>query len=96
MRTKWMVFLGLLIALLLAVAVRADAPGFTIDCYVVSGGGGHSTGGAFVLDGSVLQPGGISSGGNYQLQSGFWYGVTGVPPSRWLYLPVLLRNFSTY
>jgi hypothetical protein len=46
----------------------------------------------------VLQPAGIASGGNYQLQSGFWYGTVGVtvPPSRWLYLPVLLRNFTTY
>ena len=98
MRTKWMVFLGLLAMLLLAVAVHADAPGFSIDWYVVSGGGGRSTGGAFTLDGSVLQPAGIASGGNYQLQSGFWYGTVGVtvPPSRWLYLPVLLRNFTTY
>lgn len=98
MRTKWIVFLGLLMALLLAIAVRADAPGFSIDWYVVSGGGGHSTGGAFTLDGSVLQPGGSSSSGPYQLQSGFWYGVSDVvaPPSQWLYLPVLLRNFSGY
>lgn len=40
MRTKWMVFLGLLAMLLLAIAVHADAPGFAIDWYVVSGGGG--------------------------------------------------------
>ncbi|MBC7262113.1 MAG: hypothetical protein H5T63_08870 [Chloroflexi bacterium] len=96
MRTKWMVFLVLLALLCLAVAVRADAPGFSIDWYVVSGGGGRSTGGAFVLDGSVLQAGGVTSGGHYQLQSGFWYGVSGVAftPSHWLHLPVLLRNWT--
>nr|MBC7245600.1 hypothetical protein [Chloroflexota bacterium] len=95
MRTKGIVFLGLLIMLLLALVVQADAPGFSINWYVVSGGGGRSTGGAFTLDGSVLQPAGVMTGGAYQLQSGFWPGALAFVPSHRLHLPVLLKNLIT-
>lgn len=93
MRNKWFVLLGLLALLLGAAAVRAEAPGFSLDWWVVGGGGGQSTGGGFILDGSVVPSGGIATGGSYQLQTGFWYGVLppAVTPSRWLYLPIVLK-----
>lgn len=48
--------------------------GFTIDPYVVAGGGGSSTGGGFTLDGTIGQPaaGGDLTGGTFSLNSGFW------------------------
>ena len=39
----------------------------------IDGGGGRSTGGAFILEGTIGQPdAGLMSGGDYVLAGGFW------------------------
>jgi len=48
----------------------------------LDGGGGHATGGAFAVRGTIAQPdAGPSSatGGDYALRGGFWTGGAGTP-----------------
>jgi hypothetical protein len=51
--------------------------------------------GPIALEGAVVQPPGVMSGGDYEVQSGFWYGVS-VPGvvTGWAYLPVIVKGFS--
>jgi hypothetical protein len=89
--------LSLLAILLLVGAAHARASGPDIPWWVVPGGGGHSSGGPFTLDGSVVQPAGSMTGGNFELQSGFWYGLPAgavVPPSHWVYLPMIMKLYA--
>ncbi len=86
-------FLLILVFLLLAGVVLA-ADGYDLSWHVISGGGAHTEGGAYTLDGSVVQPAGVMSGGDYELQSGFWYGVSVAGPvTGWAYLPVIVKSF---
>ena len=60
-----------LVTLLLATS-RGRAQ-FAIDWFTLDGGGGSSTGGAYSLTGTIGQPDAASSsGGNYEVQGGFW------------------------
>jgi hypothetical protein len=48
---------------------------FDLSHNVIAGGGGsNSTGGTFVIDGTIGQPqaGTVSGGGNFELRGGFW------------------------
>jgi hypothetical protein len=86
-------FLLTLIFLLLAGVVMA-ADGHDVSWHVISGGGGHAEAGAYALNGSVLQRAGEMSGGDYELQSGFWHGLS-VPwaVTGWAYLPMIVKGF---
>ncbi|MBL0869829.1 MAG: hypothetical protein IBJ18_04555 [Phycisphaerales bacterium] len=58
----------------------------SITWYTIDGGGGTSTGGTFVLSGTIGQPdAGTLSGGTFTLRGGFWPGVgertTGCQPA---------------
>ena len=68
-----------LLTLVLALFVSEMASGqdFSIDAYVVAGGGGTSSGGNYTLSGTVGEPsaGSALSGGGYILQGGFWPGL---------------------
>jgi len=92
MTTRRFVVVGLLAAVLLsgaALAVAASSSGYTLDWFTVDGGGGHSLGGRYALDGSIGQPdAGTLTGGGYTLRGGFW--VNGVAAS-FTYLPVVRR-----
>ncbi len=51
----------------------AHAQNYAIDWFNISGGGGTSTGSVYSVTGTIGQPDtGISSGGNYTLEGGFW------------------------
>ena len=54
--------------------LRAWGQSYSIDWYKVAGGGGTSTGGVFVVSGTIGQAdaGGPLTGGNYSLAGGFW------------------------
>jgi hypothetical protein len=53
---------------------------YSIGPSVVGGGGGTSAGGPYVLDGTLGQPdAGLSQGGDYTLQGGFWSTLGVVP-----------------
>jgi len=56
-----------------SAAAQAGAP-YDLSHAVIAGGGGHSTGGTFIVDGTVGQnlAGTLSIGGGYALRGGFW------------------------
>ena len=65
------------IALLCAVNTTAQSGGsFTIEKNVIAGGGGQTIGGTFTLDGTIGEPvsGTTSTGGTFELGSGYWGG----------------------
>jgi len=65
--------LTLLIIVLVTISmVGAD---YSISWYTIDGGGGQSSGGQYVLTGTIGQPdAGYHGGGNYELLGGFWVG----------------------
>jgi hypothetical protein len=75
LRTMKRILLAVAVAL---VAITATVgQNYSIESYVIAGGGGTSSGGDFTLSGTVGQPSaGIPlSGGTYTLQGGFWPGL---------------------
>ena len=64
---------GRLAAGFVFVALCAGAQ-TNVDWQTLDGGGGTSTGGVFVLEGTIGQPDGSEAmqGGDFQLQGGFW------------------------
>ena len=61
---------------LAALHAQAHSTGgpYAIERHTIDGGGGRSSGGAYVLDGTVGQPDAAreSTGGTYALSGGFW------------------------
>ena len=56
-------------------------PNFSMDWHTIDGGGGTSAGGAFTLDGTIGQhDAGAACGGQFSMESGFWYGSGLCPP----------------
>jgi len=69
------VFVALALGTLCSAAVSQSGGTFDLSHNVIAGGGeSHSTGGSFVVDGTVAQPlaGSLSGGGNFDLRGGFW------------------------
>lgn len=62
--------------MLWVISVASIAGGqYELSWYTIDGGGGQSTGGAYVLVGTIGQPdAAYSSGGKYELLGGFWPG----------------------
>ena len=60
--------------LLSAFSFQALAQTYSIDWYIIAGGGGTSTGGVYAVSGTIGQPdaSGAMTGGNYSLTGGFW------------------------
>ena len=67
-------FFGIFTAITLGASACASAQTYSIDWYKVAGGGGTSTGGQYVVSGTIGQhdAGGPMAGGNYSLTGGFW------------------------
>jgi hypothetical protein len=63
----------LTIALLMVVTVVYTEP-YSINWYKISGGGGTSSNGQYVVSGTIGQhdAGGAMTGGNYSVTGGFW------------------------
>ncbi len=61
-----------------AFGSRAQSGGtFDLEWSTIGGGGGSSSGGQFALSGTIGQPdAGTLSGDNFQLEGGFWSGIT--------------------
>lgn len=59
---------------LLLLALSAHAQSYSIDWFKVSGGGGASSNGQYVVNGTIGQQdaGGPMTGGSYSLTGGFW------------------------
>lgn len=95
---KWKLLLGLTVALCVVtggpgLVSSASAPtnGYTLDWYVIGGGGNVST----QLNSTVGQTATGWSTGAKQLGSGFWYGAEagGVVYKYKLYLPLTRKNY---
>ena len=65
--------------LVLGVVAGAAAPAraqLAVNWYTIDGGGGTSSGGTFVVSGTIGQPdAGVMSGGIFVVNGGFWPGV---------------------
>lgn len=104
-RSTILVLFGLLLVggLLLASGaidrdtVGAQAPLQTYDLawWTIDGGGGHSSGTGYTLEGTAGQPdpGPILSGGDYLLEGGFWGGGLSGVSWHYIYLPVVPRGY---
>ena len=69
------------------------AQDFSVNWNTIAGGGGHSTGGVFVLDGTSGQMAPtLSTGGGFRLQGGFWAAFTGEPTPNTPALRIQLAN----
>jgi hypothetical protein len=62
--------------MLLTISAISTASGqYELSWYTIDGGGGRSSGGPYVLTGTIGQPdAAYSAGGNYELLGGFWPG----------------------
>lgn len=95
-RNLFMLVAVLAACLLLASVALADT--YDLSWWTVDGGGyTFSTGGSYVLGGTVGQPdAGLMSGGAYSLSGGFWV-EEAIPPVTGPYhvrLPIVLKNYG--
>ena len=78
MKAQGLSFLGIWLLTLCGVA-SVGAQNYKIDWYTIDGGGGASSGGSYVLSGTIGQPdAGRLTGGPYVLDGGFWGGAFAV------------------
>ncbi len=73
-------------AIVLCSGVAAFAPlgggAFAVTRFTIDGGGGTSSGGSYMLSGTIGQPdAGQMTGGSYTLSGGFFLGQVNSPPS---------------
>jgi hypothetical protein len=60
-------------SLLILLSCSAFAQSYALGWFTIDGGGGTSTGGVFMVSGTIGQPdAGMMSGGNFTLEGGFW------------------------
>jgi hypothetical protein len=67
---------------------------YDLSWWTLDGGGGSSSGVNYVLDGTAGQPdpGPVLSGGNYNLEGGFWGGGLSGTTVFNIYVPLVFRN----
>jgi hypothetical protein len=64
----------IIVSLVLIMSLSAGAD-YKIDWHTIDGGGGTSSGGTYVVMGTVAQPdAAYSAGGQYEVSGGFWPG----------------------
>jgi hypothetical protein len=82
--------LALALALLIVSSSWSQTGGgYDLTWSTIDGGGGHSSGGAYSLGGTIGQPdAGTLGGGKYQLVGGFWGGAASGAK---IYLPLVRR-----
>ncbi|MCG3128469.1 MAG: hypothetical protein CHACPFDD_03358 [Phycisphaerae bacterium] len=73
------------IAALITTVSTASSQTYDINWYTIDGGGGTSSGGTFVLSGTIGQPDANSpaapmTGGTFELVGGFWNGAVAGDP----------------
>ena len=80
---KYITTFCLLIATLSVAALSQSGGNFTMNKSVIAGGGGHASGGSFVVDRTIGQSvaGTTSTGGSFSLGSGFWGGGSAMLPT---------------
>jgi hypothetical protein len=76
-----LVFVTILLILAMVESPRSQEPEearqFELEWWTVDGGGGASSGGGYQLGAVIGQPdAGVHAGGDYELEGGFWPGVS--------------------
>lgn len=97
MQKKWTILVVLLVSLFLVSMVVAAPNAFSIDWWLVGGGGGRDTASGVSLSSALGQWAvGSDAVNDVQLCAGFWcvVGEQGPPTNfeHWVYLPLVLRN----
>lgn len=73
--------LGIICTLVVGWVLPTSAQ-YSISQYVIAGGGGQASGGAWTLDATIGQPvAGVTSGGAMVLNAGFWTTEMSGPPT---------------
>ena len=93
-KTILILFATVVLFLPVTVALAQSGGGYNLSWSSVDGGGyTFSSGGAYILGGTIGQPdAGLLSGGNYTLGGGFWGGGAAAAIEYEIYLPLVLRN----
>ena len=75
---------------LVSITLAQESPNYKLTWNVIGGGGGMSQSDGYKLSGSIGQGlAGAAAGNQYQVGTGFWYGVS----MRYLvYLPVVIKQ----
>ena len=74
------------------LAVRASPTAFDLDWHVIGGGGGSTSAGGYVLDGTIGQSvTGVTLAGSYDLCAGFWCWDWGME-RHYIHLPLVMRG----
>jgi hypothetical protein len=82
-----------LCSLLLTVFALASGS-YSINWWVVGGGGGPITGGGYAINSTIGQPVvGVAKDTGYELCSGFWCSEFVAVVEYRIYLPIVLRNY---
>lgn len=81
----------------LLVPTLGFAQSYTIDWYKIAGGGGMSTSGQYVINGTIGQQdaGGPLTGGNYSVTGGFWSLIAAVQTPGAPHLRIFLTSTNT-
>jgi len=100
MRKRVLPFVLVGIVLMAGMLVAfTNIPAYAIRWYAIGGGGGAVQSAHYRLGGTVGQAViGSSSSSHYRLGAGYWYGTVGggviPPPSHWIYLPAVMKNWA--
>jgi hypothetical protein len=93
-RRKAIVLAALLSLVVASVVIAGVGANYAIEWDVIAGGGRESTGTTYGTHGTIGQGAiGISTGASYGVRGGFWYGVA-APRAYYIYLPIVLKNYS--
>lgn len=95
MRVKIVLLLALLVVCLFIASISVAAPdqpaAFELSWWTIDGGGRTSSGGAYVLSGTIGQPDmHCASNGSYLITGGFWSGA--MLRCHRVFLPLILKQ----
>jgi hypothetical protein len=84
--------LAALLATLVLTSLALASGSYSINWWVIGGGGGVTEAGNYSLDFTIGQPVvGVATDTGYELCSGFWCGAV---VEYKIYLPIVLKNYS--
>jgi hypothetical protein len=91
-RRKSLIIPAAIICCLLLTSLSLASGSYSINWWVIAGGGGPISGGGYAINSTIGQPVvGASEGGNYRTEAGFWGGALAVEYK--IYLPIVLKNY---
>jgi hypothetical protein len=89
MRKNWLWMAIIPLILFIPISSLSQNQNYDVTWWTIDNGGGTSTGGNYILSGTLGQPdAGVLSGGTYSLIGGFW----GIDAQRIIHLPLILKN----